>query len=173
MPDQDYNLNLEIALFPATDENDLILLLDHIQDPGNIGTIIRIAEWFDIKTICCSMNTADVYNPKVVQSSMGSLFRTDIYYTDLIELLETNNRVDKKEKRLVYGTFPDGIDIYEEKLDSQAFVIIGNESKGISTPLEKFITTKLSIPRFTTQPIDSLNAAIATAIVCSEFRRRW
>lgn len=143
------------------------LILDNIQDPGNLGTIIRISDWFGINTIVCSLDTADIFNPKVVQSTMGAISRVKVIYTDIREFIEENNVVP------VYGTFLEGNNIYNESLPSDAFIVMGNEGKGISTNIENLISNKLFIPNY---PIDkatseSLNVAVATAIICSEFRR--
>ncbi len=150
--------------------NELVLALDFIQDPGNLGTILRIADWFGIGTVVCSENTADVYNPKVVQATMGAIFRVKVSYTDLEKFVETALRSSVP----VYGTFLEGQNIYEEQLTSNGIVIMGNEGNGISEPISKLVTHKLLIPPFTTgkNKPESLNVAIATAICCSEFKRR-
>lgn len=155
---------------PIDPENELYLVLDFIQDPGNMGTILRIADWFGIKTVICSENTVDCYNPKVVQASMGAIFRVKTQYVDLPEFIPevAGSTIP------VYGTFLEGKNIYTEKLTRNGFLIMGNEGNGISSPVEKMVTRKLFIPRFSdaaNQP-ESLNVAIATAICCSEFRRR-
>ena len=146
----------------------LSLALDGIQDPGNLGTIIRIADWFGITTIYCSLDTADAYNPKVVQATMGSLAHVRIIYTDLVELL-THADVP------IYGTLLDGEDIYQQTLESdKGIIVMGNEGNGISPAVRQLITHKLFIPNFhkEKETAESLNVAIATAITCSEFRRR-
>ena len=151
-------------------ENELILALDSIQDPGNLGTILRIADWFGIQHVICSENTVDVYNPKVVQSSMGAIFRIKTTYTQLDDFLNKS----KKSGLPVYGTFLEGKNIYTENLTTTGILVLGNEGNGISESVAKFVTQKLFIPSFSTeinQP-ESLNVAIATAICCSEFRRR-
>lgn len=157
--------------FPAIcPEKELYLVLDFIQDPGNMGTILRIADWFGIKTVICSENTVDCYNPKVVQASMGAIFRIKIHYTSLPQFLPENAVPEVP----VYGTFLEGKNIYNEPLTPNGFLILGNEGNGISAPVEQLVTRKLFIPRFTdagNQP-ESLNVAIAAAICCSEFRRR-
>ncbi len=146
----------------------LFLLLDDINDPGNLGTIIRIAEWFGINEIICSENTVDCYNSKVVQASMGSLFRTKISYNDLTSLLRKN----AKDNRLpVYGTLLDGISIYNEKLTGHGFILIGSESTGIDSKNFEFISNPITIPSFPGSKAESLNAAVAAGIVCAEFRR--
>ena len=145
----------------------LSLALDSVQDPGNLGTIIRIADWFGISAIYCSLDTADVYNPKVVQATMGSIAHVPIIYTDLHELLS-------KADCPIYGTLLDGEDIYQQKLEPKGIIVMGNEGNGISAPIRKLITHKLLIPNFNqgSTTAESLNVAIATAITCSEFRRR-
>ena len=146
----------------------LSLALDGVQDPGNLGTIIRIADWFGITTIYCSLDTADAYNPKVVQATMGSLAHVRIVYTDLVELL-THADVP------IYGTLLDGEDIYQQTLESdKGIIVMGNEGNGISPAVRQLITRKLFIPNFheEQETAESLNVAIATAITCSEFRRR-
>ena len=146
----------------------LNLVLDEVQDPGNLGTIIRIADWFGIENIICSHTTADVYNTKTVQATMGALSRVNIHYANIVDFL--TNHPDS----LIYGTFLDGNDIYKEPLSEGGFIVLGNEGKGISPAVEKLITTRLYIPNFSTNKTtsESLNVAVATAIVCSEFRRR-
>ena len=161
----------------STDENgkdvpydELSIALDDIQDPGNLGTIIRIADWFGISRIYCSMNTADIYNPKVVQATMGSLARVRVTYTDLPSLFQ-----QLPENFPVYGTFLDGKDIYEEQeLGPTGMIVMGNEGNGISTSVAQHVTHRLLIPNFPKgrSTADSLNVAIATAVTCAEFRRR-
>lgn len=166
---------LVLALFPIpespsvpiVDKNLLYLALDGVQDPGNLGTIIRIADWFGIKTVFCSLDTADVWNPKVVQATMGSIARVNIIYTNLKELLANADTP-------VYGTLLDGEDIYHYPLTERGIIVMGNEGNGISEEIRKLVTDKLLIPDFNNSPdrAESLNVAIATAITCSEFRRR-
>jgi RNA methyltransferase, TrmH family len=161
----------EMTSLPAF-MNDLVLALDDIRDPGNLGTIIRIADWFGIKTIICSENTVDLYNPKVIQATMGSAFRINIFYADLKEFLASLSPEVK-----VYGTFSQGENIYSAPLDQQGIIIIGNESSGISNEISLKVTDRISIPAYITADphpnhAESLNASIATAIICSEFRRR-
>lgn len=150
-------------------QQSLTLMLDTVQDPGNLGTIIRLADWFGIENVICSHETADVYNPKVVQATMGALARVHVYYTDLCKLLENNTL-----HLPVYGTFLEGETIYDEPLSDHGIIVMGNEGNGISDELKKFITRKLYIPNFPKDRAtsESLNVATATAIVCSEFRRR-
>ncbi|MDR0795610.1 MAG: RNA methyltransferase [Tannerella sp.] len=145
----------------------LIIALDGIQDPGNLGTIIRLADWFGIEHIVCSMDTADGFGPKAVQASMGALTRVSIHYTNLEEFLS-------KPHVPLYGAFLDGTEIYKEHLSSNGVIIIGNEGNGIRPSVEKLVNNRLFIPPFpsTRQNPNSLNAAMATAIICAEFRRR-
>lgn len=145
----------------------LHIILDGVQDPGNLGTIVRIADWFGIENIVCSTQTADIYNPKTVQSTMGAIARINTIYTDLEMFLKRNNKLP------VYGTYLEGENIYNEKLPDGAFIVMGSEGKGISDGLTNMISNKLLIPSFpTNQPTsESLNVAVATAIICSEFRR--
>ena len=146
----------------------LSLALDGIQDPGNLGTIIRIADWFGIDTIYCSPDTVDAWNPKVVQATMGSIARVDIIYTDLPALLDT-----LPHDFPVYGTLLDGENIYTQQLSSEGLIIMGNEGNGISEAVRARVNRRLLIPDFHQgETADSLNVAIATAITCSEFRRR-
>ncbi len=144
----------------------LLLALDGVQDPGNLGTIIRIADWFGIDTIYCSQDTADAWNPKVVQATMGSIARVNIIYTDLERLL--------RETTLpVYGTLLDGEDVYSQELSSEGIIVMGNEGNGISEKVRPLINHRLFIPSYREgDTAESLNVAIATAITCAEFRRR-
>lgn len=158
---------------PATADNELFatelcLVLDEIQDPGNLGTIVRIADWFGIRHLFCSPTTADIYGPKAVQATMGALARVQVHYTDLEQLMA------KTESIPIYGTFLEGENIYKADLSPNGLIIMGNEGKGISNELQKYINRKLYIPNYPPQAItsESLNVAAATAIVCSEFRRR-
>lgn len=155
------------AASPATIQDQLVLALDGVQDPGNLGTIIRIADWFGISDIFCSADTADVWNPKVIQATMGSIARVRIAYTDLVALI-------KEAQVPVYGTLLDGDNIYQQTLSQNGIIVMGNEGNGISPEIRQLITNKLLIPDFNTgdSHAESLNVAIATAITCSEFRRR-
>ncbi len=149
---------------------ELCLALDFIQDPGNLGTILRIADWFGINTVICSENTVDVFNPKVVQASMGAIFRIKTTYTNLENfLLEAS-----KSQIPVYGTFMDGNNIYTESLTKNGIIVLGNEGNGISESTSRLVTRRIAIPTFSTNPnkAESLNVAIAASICCSEFRRR-
>ena len=153
----------------STLNSQLSLALDGIQDPGNLGTIIRIADWFGISTIYCSPETADVYNPKVVQATMGSLAHVQVVYTDLLALVS-----QLPPSYPVYGTLLDGENIYQQELTSEGIIVMGNEGNGISQALREHINRRLLIPDFHTGKLraESLNVAIATAITCSEFKRR-
>ena len=146
----------------------LNLMLDEIQDPGNLGTIIRIADWFGIENIFCSYHTVDVYNTKTVQATMGALSRVNVHYVDIIEIINKNNNLP------IYGTFLNGKNIYQESLSNEGFIVMGNEGKGINPEIEQLITNRLYIPNFSTNSStsESLNVAVAAAIVCSEFKRR-
>lgn len=151
-------------------KRELILALDFIQDPGNLGTILRIADWFGIKTLVCSENTVDIYNPKVIQASMGAIFRVKFRYTNLEEYFDAA----RKNEIPVYGTFLEGNSIYTEKLTRNGILVLGNEGNGISLPVSKFVSNKLLIPSFSSEinKPESLNVAIAAAVCCSEFKRR-
>ena len=153
----------------TTPQQELCLALDDIQDPGNLGTIIRIADWFGIENIYCSLNTADIYNPKTVQATMGAIGRVNIFYTDLpLFLAEIKNRAP------IYGTFLNGENIYHEALSSNGVIVMGNEGNGIGAECAKEINQRLFIPNYPTDrnTSESLNVSTATAIVCAEFRRR-
>ena len=152
----------------ANPEKNLVLCLDRIQNPGNLGTIIRLADWFGISDIVCSEDTADCFNPKVVQATMGAILRVRVHYTNLAEWLK--NQHDTK----IYGTFLEGENIYSASLDKSGVIVMGNEGQGISAEVAETVSHKLLIPPY---PADrhgseSLNVAVATAVICSEFRRR-
>jgi len=150
-------------------ENDISLVLDDIQDPGNLGTIIRTADWFGIKNIFCSIGTVDVFNPKVIQATMGAIANVNIIYCDLLEIINEYH----SENFPIYGTFLEGKNIYSSKLSNKGFIIMGNEGKGISPAIADIITHKINIPAFSESNTasESLNVATATAIICSEFRK--
>ena len=154
--------------FSKINTSELNLALDGVQDPGNLGTIIRIADWFGITHIYCSQDTADVYNPKVVQATMGSIARVKVEYGNLLGLVES-----LPADVPVYGTLLDGDNIYQQQLENRGLIVMGNEGKGISPALAKKVNRRLLIPNFPEgrATADSLNVAIATAITCSEFRR--
>ena len=168
-----------IALFPLPEissfdnnslQNDLVLALDDVQDPGNLGTIIRLADWFGIEQIICSLGTADAFSPKVVQATMGSIARVNLHYTDLPSFLENLG-----DGFPIYGTFLNGTNIYEQELSKSGVIIMGNEGKGISKEVERYVNKRLFIPSYPAErpTAESLNVAIATAITCAEFRRRY
>ena len=147
----------------------LVLALDGVQDPGNLGTIIRVADWFGIKDIFCSLDTADCWNPKVVQATMGSIARVQLHYVDLNKMVESLP-VDYP----IYATLLDGENIYKQELSHHGMIVMGTEGKGISPILRTKIYRKLYIPNYSSNEdtAESLNVAIATSIVCAEFRRR-
>ena len=146
-------------------ETGIALALDDVNDPGNLGTIIRLCDWFDIPQILCSLNTVDCYNPKVVQASMGSLSRVRMNYLDLSDYLSQTNRS-------VYGTFTEGDSLYSTTFEKDAVLVMGNEANGISEEVRKWVTKEVSIPQFgKSKSTESLNVAMATAIFLSELRR--
>ena len=142
--------------------SDFILALDGVQDPGNMGTILRTADWFGIEEIVCSKSTVDIYNPKVVQSSMGSIFRIPVKYVDLEEYL-------KATELPIYGALLEGDNIYNQTLKKKGVLVMGNEGNGISNSIQALIDSPIHIPRFGAS--ESLNVAIATGIILSEFSR--
>jgi RNA methyltransferase, TrmH family len=149
-------------------ENELILALDGIQDPGNLGTIIRIADWYGISQIWCSEDTVDVYNPKVIQATMGAVFRVAISYGSLIEKLQKCTSIP------IYAALLDGTNVYSTELSQKAILIMGNEGNGISKNVIQHINYGIHIPSFneSEKSSESLNVAVATGILCSEFKRR-
>ena len=159
-----------LALFKIPEQkktvnSGLIVALDDIRDPGNLGTIIRLCDWFGVSQIICSEQTVDVYNPKVIQATMGSISRVTVSYLNLENYIKEANSP-------VYGTFMDGKNVYNEVLPENAILILGNEANGISNQLEQLVSNKIAIPRFgNLQKTESLNVATATAIFLSEFRR--
>jgi len=159
-----------MASGPDLNPKGLTLVLDNISDPGNLGTIIRIADWFGINELICSGNTTDLYNPKVVQATMGSLARIRVFYTNLVNFFgKINSEIP------VYGMMIEGKRLYDEQLPEKGCIIIGNEAHGISEPVANCVTHKLSIPHYPEarmEHAESLNAAIATGIVVAEFRRK-
>ena len=145
----------------------LVVALDDIRDPGNLGTIIRLCDWFGISQIVCSEQTVDLYNPKVVQATMGSIARVNITYLDLESYLA-------EAKTEIFGTFMDGENLYKRQLPTSGIIVLGNEANGISKIIEEKVTQKIAIPRFgNLQLTESLNVATATAIVLSEFKRSY
>ena len=146
----------------------LVLALDRVQNPGNLGTIIRLADWFGISDIVCSEDTADCFNPKVVQATMGAILRVRVHYTNLAKWL-----AEQRDTK-IYGTFLEGENIYNAQLDKSGVIVMGNEGQGISAEVAKCVSHKLLIPPYPADRCgsESLNVAVATAVICSEFRRR-
>jgi len=157
---------LKIPEFKGLDFEDLTVLLDGIRDPGNLGTIIRLCDWFGVENLVCSLDTVDCFNPKVVQASMGSLARIRISYNDLADILKENTEIP------VFGTMLDGENIYSEKKPDNAFIVMGNEANGISEEIQGLLSRRITIPQFgRIKETESLNVATATSIILSEFRR--
>lgn len=148
----------------------LSLVLDSVQDPGNLGTIVRLADWFGIKNVICSEDCADLFNPKTVQATMGAIARVKVHYEPLEDFLSNAVKVNIP----VYGTFLEGENIYNAGLTFNGIVVMGNEGQGITEKYEQFISRKICIPSYPEGAAgsESLNVAVAAAIVCSEFRRR-
>ena len=163
--------NKALAIFKipepkAISNEKLIVALDAIRDPGNLGTIIRLCDWFGVKNLVCSIKTVDCFNPKVIQATMGSITRVNISYVDLVEFLS-------EIKLPIYGAFMEGENIYAKQNLKAGVLVMGNEANGVSKEVEALIKEKVSIPRFgQLQVIESLNVATATAILLSEFKRR-
>ena len=158
------NKSLVVLKLPAKRriETSFRIALDGIQDPGNLGTILRLADWFDVKEIICSKETVDVYNPKVVQASMGAIFRIKVTYCDLEDYL-------KKSKETIFGALLEGQNIYKKSVEPKGILVLGNEGNGISEKIIPFITEPITIPRF--GQAESLNVSVATGILLSEFFR--
>lgn len=171
---QDINLSSDAALSDALGQYGLYLALDSIRDPGNLGTILRVADWFGIDAVFAAPDTVDVFNPKVVQATMGAIFRVKFHYAEIPALC----RAAVSAGGNVYGTFLDGSDMYEKQLnpgkDSPSVIVIGNESNGISDEVAGLVSDRLYIPPYPKNNTgsESLNAAVATAITVAEFRRR-
>ena len=146
------------------DYKDWILVLDDVRDPGNLGTIIRLCDWFGIKHLVCSLNTVDCYNPKVLQATMGSITRVNIMYAGLVDFLKDANIP-------IYGAFMNGVSAYETKIAEKGILILGNEANGISTEIENLVDSRISIPQFGEKTTESLNVATATSILLNEIRR--
>ena len=165
-----------LAVFEQPDEvmdasvvaHSLCLALDDVQDPGNLGTIIRLADWFGIEHIFCSPNTVDAYNPKTIQATMGGIARVKLHYTSLPGLIGSLKDIP------VYGTFLDGENMYTQPPSAHGLIVMGNEGNGIGNEVKQLINRKLYIPNYpsTRETSESLNVAIATAVVCAEFRRQ-
>ncbi|NOY48902.1 MAG: RNA methyltransferase [Chlorobi bacterium] len=165
------NPNTALAVFKIPkpqpiDFNALVLALDDVRDPGNLGTIIRLCDWFGIKDLICSFDTVDCYNPKVIQATMGSITRVNVSYVSLNEILSEQNTN-------IFGAFMDGDNVYHKDLSNSGILVLGNEANGICNEVEAQIIHRISIPRFgNLQTTESLNVATATAILLSEFKRR-
>jgi RNA methyltransferase, TrmH family len=165
---QSNDAGLAVARMRGTDrprprEGEFVLALDDIRDPGNLGTIIRTADWYGVSSIVASPETADFYNPKVISATMGSFTRVSVHYEELATYFSTNHRP-------VYGAFLEGRDVHQQIFSEGGVILIGNESKGVSPDLGRFVTQKITIPRF--GGAESLNAAIATAIILDNAKRR-
>ncbi len=162
------NTALAVFKIPASksvEENGIVVALDDVRDPGNLGTIIRLCDWFDITELVCSKATVDCYNPKVIQATMGSITRVNISYVDLTAYIE-------QSKQPVFGAFMEGENVYTKQLSQKGILVMGNEANGISKDIESLVSNKISIPRFgDLQATESLNVATATAILLSEFKR--
>ncbi|WP_370226613.1 TrmH family RNA methyltransferase [Mesoflavibacter sp.] len=155
----------EIPKLSLIESKGLIVALDALRDPGNLGTIIRLCDWFGVKQLLCSKETVDCFNPKVVQATMGSFTRVNVFYIDLNHYLE-------ETKQTVFGAFMDGENVYASNLPADGILVLGNEANGISQSIEKHVNQRISIPRFgDLQATESLNVATAGAILLSEFRR--
>jgi TrmH family RNA methyltransferase len=164
--------NVALAVFKISkpksiDFNNLIVALDDVRDPGNLGTIIRLCDWFGVKDLVCNTDTVDIYNPKVIQATMGSITRVNVSYLDLESFLSAQKGIQK------FGAFMNGETIYNLKLPNSGILVLGNEANGICKQVEFQITDRISIPRFgDIQEAESLNVANAAAILLSEFKRR-
>ena len=158
----------DVEFDEASLSSNLVIALDRVQDPGNLGTIMRIADWFGITDIVCSPDTVDVYNPKVVQATMGAISRVKVHYLDLVDLIKRNADIP------VYGTFLDGDNMYEKELTPYGLLVMGNEGNGVSAEVASLVNERLYIPNYPPQreTSESLNVAMATGIICAEFRRR-
>ena len=163
--------NMALAVFripkpQPIDFSKLIVALDNVNDPGNLGTIIRLCDWFGVNNLICNLETADCYNPKVIQATMGSIARVNVTYLDLENVLSSKKDIQK------FGAFMDGDNVYDMNLPSSGILVLGNEANGISKEVESQITERITIPRFgDKQETESLNVANAAAILLSEFRR--
>ncbi len=161
------NTILGVFYIPTSDkvdENGWVLALDDVQDPGNMGTIIRLCDWFGIKHLICSLGTVDCYNPKVLQATMGSISRVNIVYSNLSVFLNRTNLP-------VYGTFMEGDNLGNVNFPSEGVIVMGNEGKGISEDIKLHCSNKVTIPQFGGNTTESLNVATATAIILNEVRR--
>lgn len=160
----DTNINLN------TLEGKMVLALDNVADPGNLGTIIRIADWFGIKSIICSPNTVELYNTKVVQASMGSFFRVNVFYAGLEESISQYKQLFPGQP--VYAAVLGGKDLYQSGIAAPCMLVMGSESHGISTAVQELATEKITIPAYAGSGAESLNVAVSTAIICAEIRRK-
>lgn len=161
------NKILAVFHFPTQRElkvADWVVVLDDVRDPGNLGTIIRLCDWFGIDQLVCSLNTVDCFNPKTLQATMGSVSRVNIIYTDVVRFL-------KKTEMPVYGAFMDGTTVYKEEFPKNGVLVMGNEANGVSAEVEALIAKKIAIPQFGKSNTESLNVATATAILLNEIRR--
>lgn len=152
-------------------KNKLTLAIDEIQDPGNLGTIVRICDWFGIENIICSENSVDIYNPKVIQASMGAFLRVNVFYKNLENFII---EYKKQTENICYGAFLDGQSIYDVNKNENSLLVMGNEGNGISESIENLIESKIFIPPYFSngKHSESLNLSVATAIVCNEFRKK-
>lgn len=157
----------KIPVAKAVEFNNLVVALDDVRDPGNLGTIIRLCDWFGIQDLVCSPETVDCFNPKVIQATMGSITRVNISYTELEDLIENT-------ESNTFGAFMDGENVYASQLPKNGILVLGNEANGISKSIENLVDMRISIPRFgSIQETESLNVATATAILLSEFKRNF
>ncbi len=152
----------------ANPESNLVLALDGVQNPGNVGTIIRLADWFGIRDIVCSTDSADCFNPKVVQATMGAILRVRVHYTDLANYIDSLPTTTP-----IYGTFLEGDNLYSRTLENRGLIVMGSEGRGVSSQVAQRVTHKIFIPPYPAdcQTSESLNVAIATAVICAEIRR--
>ncbi len=163
--------NTSLAVFEKPtlkkiEDTGLIIALDAVRDPGNLGTIIRLCDWFGVTQLVCSEDTADCYNPKVIQATMGSIARVAVHYVSLAEMLQNS-------KLPVFGAFMDGKNVYKRTLPQEGIIVMGNEANGVSAEISALISEKISIPQFGSVTTESLNVATATAILLSEFKRSY
>lgn len=163
--------NKSLAVFerPASqkfENTGLVVALDAVRDPGNLGTIIRLCDWFGVTQLLCSQDTADCYNPKVIQATMGSIARVSVQYVPLAEVLQTSTLP-------IFGAFMEGKNVYKSTMPSEGIIVMGNEANGVSKEISVLISEKISIPQFGKSTTESLNVATATAILLSEFRRAY
>lgn len=161
------NKILAVFHFPIEREikvSNWVLVVDDVRDPGNLGTIIRLCDWFGIDQLVCSLNTVDCFNPKTLQATMGSISRVNINYTDVVDFLKNTHLP-------IYGAFMDGVTVYSERFPEKGVLVMGNEANGVSSDVEALIAKKITIPQFGKSNTESLNVATATAILLNEIRR--